>query len=28
MQNGESRSFKVTCIWSQWKGDKALGNTV
>ena len=26
-QNGDSRSFKVT-FWSQWKGDKALSNTV
>jgi len=26
-QNGDSRSFKVT-VWSQWKGDKALSNTI
>jgi len=29
-RNGHSRSFKVTCfeLWSQWKGDKRLDNTI
>jgi len=26
--SGDSRSFKVTCFLSQWKGDKALSNTI
>ena len=27
-QNGDSRSFKVTCFGYMWKGDKAIRNTI